>query len=879
MALAPDNVATAALFEMQGWPLATQPGQPGLPYTTTLIVLPPTSKVTLTTRILSETTRLLPAPLGIEPSSEAPLLWVPPGLPSAGVTLTELGRLRGLRLARLTFVPLDYDPATLRLTQIHAITATLQFTMPLDASPLSTSPLSAALQPLVVNPELLARYPQFESQIAAAEHATTASPQAQLRLEERGLYALSWSGLEVSGVVTSTADPAYVRMHRPATGSEVALQWDAAGQRFLFYADPLPTRWADHEVYRVSYGTAPGERMETRTAPPPQPSGTVWSTVQREAQRSYDSRYRSPRDGDHWYWSCLEHPSGGVCPASASYTMSLQPPLTTHLTATLTLWLQGYTSAAPNPDHRVAVAWNDGALGEVTWEGPAYVTATLDVPATLLQSGNNSLQLTLPGLAGVSVEGVWLDAFALDYPIVGTTSSSIIFSGEPTPHAYTLTGLPQTTLIYDVTDIDAPVILPPSWPVTDAEGGAHSYLALHPEAVRDVPPLEPVASLTEPPGADYLVLAPQALIASLAPLLDLHTARGLTTFVAPVEAIYDQYGDGRMDPAALRAFVAHTYATWTPQPAYLLLVGDGTWDPLDHLGTGTLTLLPPYLALADPWLGEIASDNGYVTVDGSDALPDLAVGRLTVNDSAELDVVVAKLVTYATAPLPGDWNTRHIFVADDPDPASNFPAEAEQVTALVPLTHTTTRIYCTNAPDDVYACGNLPDVRTDLLQGWNDGALVLNWIGHSSFQQWEHGRLFHTDDLPALFPLSRYPLVLSISCFTGNFVHPDPLQTGMDESLLRLSNAGAVGVYGSSGMGVGSDHSPLHQAFYQIALGDNPAPPGVAGSVAKAVVVGGAGAYLADSYHFFGDPALSLHWEVQPWAAHIYLPLMVRYRE
>jgi hypothetical protein len=702
-------------------------------------------------------------------------------------------------------------------------------------------------------------------------------PTAQFRVEARGLYALSWTTLQATGVVTATADPVRVHLHRPATGAEVALYWDTAAQRFLFYADPQPTRWAVDEIYRASYGDTPGLRMTNYTAASaPLPSGVAWAEVIVEEQRAYDSLYPSPRHGDHWYWRCLERPASAACTTAAAFPLNLDTPLSAGSPATLTVWLHGYTNSAGDPNHRVAVSVNGASVGDVAWTGRVGQVAQFAVPAADLLSGTNTVQLTLPGITGVAIEGAWVDALALRYPLAATAAASVHFTGEAEPRQYALGGLPAGALVFDVTDPDVPIRLPAGFPLVDDRPDLHTYFVAQPDAVQTLTDWSPLATLAEPAGADYLALAPASLLPTLAPLLAFHEARGLTTFAISTEALYDVYGDGRMDPEALRTFVAHAYAVWTPRPRYLLLVGDGTWDPLDHLGTGSPTLLPPYLAYVDPWLGEIPADNRYVAVDGADLLPDLAVGRLPVNTPAELTAVIDKIIAYAAAPFPGDWNTRHLFVADDPDPAGNFPAEAEQVTALVPISHTITRLYCADDSTDPTACANLPDVRAALLQDWNQGALVVNWVGHSAFQQWEHGRLFHTDDLPGLARAAHYPLVLSMSCFTGHFTHPDPNMTSMDEALLRLPQAGAIATFGNSGLGVGSSQTPLHRAFYLSALGVNPVPPGVAASVAKAAIAGDVGKHLVDGFHFFGDPALPLQWKVSSWAAHIYLPLAVR---
>ncbi len=872
-----ERAATATLRPtLPGWPMAPAEHGP-LPYATALVVLPSTGAVTLTVRTHHESTRILRTPLISATSPTTPPLWELPGLPAAGVTLTEIGVLRGVRLGQLTFVPLAYDPLTQQLTHLHTVEVILDFAEPLPAVG-ALEPFHAALQSLVVNPQQLYGYPRPARPTTNTIAAPDAMPMAQFRIEQRGLFALSWDTLLTAGIVTPTSDPAYVRLLRPANNTEVALHWNAAANHFLFYADPRPTRWATFEYYRAIYGPTPGLRMAAHTASATAlPTGIAWAETLAEAQRAYESRYPSPRNGDHWYWLCLERPTSAACVTEAALPLPLETPDGQHPDAELTLWLYSYTNPPGAPNHRLAASMNGTPIGEQTWQSDGGRTLTFTVPTASLLAGNNTLQLTLPGLPDIPIEGLWLDAVRLRYPLMAVNGAAIHFISESNPAQYMLEGLPMDALLFDVSDPDAPIRLPPGFPLREDRPGVHHYFAAAPTAIQTLTSWELRPPLTEPLGAEYLALAPTALLPALTPLLDFHAARGLSVFAAPTEALYAHYGDGRMAPEALRDFVAHAYATWDPQPRYLLLVGDGTWDPLDHLGTGSPTLLPPYLHYGDPWLGEIPADNRYATVDGDDALPDLAVGRLPVNTPEELSAVIEKIITYAETPFPGDWNTHHLFVADDPDPAGNFPAEAEIVTAYVPISHTVTRLYCTNAPDDLYACDNFSDIRTGVLQGWNSGALVINWVGHSAFQQWEHGRLFHTDDLPGLARAPRYPLSLAMSCFTGNFAHPDPNMTSIDEALVRLPRGGAIAAFGNSGLGLGSSQTPLHRAFYLSALrSDAPAPPGVAASVAKAAVIQSVGRHLADTYHFFGDPALPLAWETPTWVTQLYLPLVMK---
>ncbi len=861
--------ADGSALSVPGWPRDGCPGAPLLPYTSTLISLPPAGTYSLTVQVLAWEQRHLGTPLRNSPAPPALLPYGASCAASPVVTLTPVGVMRGTRLANVTYTPFRYNAATGVLSVARTVRVTVRTSGGTMAQPAPVG-LSRALRQLTRN-ELSVSPPATPAH--AAPLSTSLRMVGWFTLTEPGMYVLPFSWLTATGILSPTFDPSLV--HVTHGEKEVSLR-SVGGTHFLLYAYPRSTRWAEGERYLVRYGTPSAPRMATRSGDPAAlPTGVLWTEFYTEAQRSYLPAYPSPHGGDHWYWHHLTRPGE----SSWTTEVRLLPPQE-GLSATLTLWLQGDTAiGSQTPDHRVAVSLPQGTPGAWSWDGAVGVTMTQPVSTSWLAAGTTPLTLSLPGLSGVTVEGAWLDALALRYPVAAW--GEVPLSGMASPHAYELPAVPLTATVYDISDPDAPRVVTGcarsgsvlSW--GDEQGGATYFVAAREHLV---PPLSSVPVLTEPVGADYIAIAPSEFWASLRPLLALWQAQGLSTFLASPEAIYATYGDGRMSPEAIRAFVAHAYATWSPRPAYLLLVGDGTWDPLQHLGNATRTFIPPYLVMADPLMGEVPADNRYVAVDGDDLLPDLAVGRLPVNSSAELAAMVDKIVTYETHPLPGDWNLRHVFVADDPDAAGNFPASADAVAARVPISNTALKLYCQDAPDDDPAnpyCANVARLRSQVLDAWNEGALLFSWFGHSSFQQWEHGRLFHADDLPSLHNARRFPVMLSMTCYTGHFAHPDPLQTSLDEALARLPQAGAVASWGSSGEGYRQHHLPLALAFYDVAF-DPTVRLGDAMTVAKASLAGSAAAYLIDSYHLFGDPAMRLHLRFVPWPEQIFCPLVVR---
>ena len=151
-------------------------------------------------------------------------------------------------------------------------------------------------------------------------------------------------------------------------------------------------------------------------------------------------------------------------------------------------------------------------------------------------------------------------------------------------------------------------------------------------------------------GADYLIITHADFAGALLPLVAHRRGQGLRVVVVDVQDVYDEFSAGRLDPEAIRSFIAYASAQWSkPAPSYVLLVGDGSYDFLGYSGYGSRNYIPPYLQMVNPIWGETAADNRYAMLD-DDLLPDLMLGRLPVSSPAEAAIVVQKIVDYAALP-------------------------------------------------------------------------------------------------------------------------------------------------------------------------------------------------------------------------------------
>ncbi|MBN1486222.1 MAG: hypothetical protein JW981_01195 [Anaerolineae bacterium] len=878
------------------WFTGGLPGEPVLPYALAWIVLPPEGEVVLDVNVLAWDVRDLRTPLSLAPTIEKiqKLSLKPDGynvITATGqavdvVTLTEAGWMRGIRLATLVYTPFDYDAELQQLRVVRDVEVSVSFpgasfeTATLPVSEVQTT--QEGLSAMVLNPSLLELY--HASSVTRTVTAAPIMPRWTFSVTVTGIYALPLELIPVPDIV----DPDYV--HITYRGQEVATQWDSDGQQFLFYADPQPSRWSVVDYYQVWYKEdEPRRRMPVRSSlPDGSESGVLWTTIEFQENRFYNSLYASPRDGDHWYWSemMLDFAPSLIF----SYTLPAFS-LSDGLSATLTLWLQGNSETSASPDHKIDVLLNQSSVGSLSFDGRKAISHTFSVPVSLLHT-HNTLTLTMPGLPGVPIDAVLVDAVELCFPVAGWAGYNLRLTGEVTRTTYMLDGFTGLPLVYDVTDVYTPIQLIDfiidrhQLHFSDNIPTIHTYFVTTDNDIITVATLRPLRVFQPPQGADYLVIAPESFLPAVEPLLEHRRAQGFSTFGMPLETIYDVFGNSYADPQLIYNFIHYIYGQWQPVPAYLLLIGDGTWDPLGYLQTGTATLLPPNLAMVDPFIGEVPADNRYVTVDGADNLPDIAVGRMPANTITDVVEMVGKVIDYERSPVPGEWYKRHLFIADDEDRAGDFHAASDEVIGYLPETHFAYKIYCPDAAGDAYgnafcdAAVMVSEIRPALLAAWNQGALVVNWMGHSSYQQWEHGRLFHIDDLSALKSQRRLPLVLEMTCFTGHFAHPEPLQTALDEALVRLPGAGAVAVWGSSGESYRHHHLPLDIAFYKVAfsgesirLGDSTMVARL--SLAYSSTILGDATYLIDTYHLFGDPATLLQSRSVPWE--IYLPVVFKH--
>jgi hypothetical protein len=289
----------------------------------------------------------------------------------------------------------------------------------------------------------------------------------------------------------------------------------------------------------------------------------------------------------------------------------------------------------------------------------------------------------------------------------------------------------------------------------------------------------------------------------------------------------------------LKSFLSAAKANWTVKPTFVLLLGNGTFDPRNFLETGVPDLVPA--KLVDTGYLETASDDWFVDFD-NDAIPDMAIGRLPAESAAAADLMVGRTVAYDEQ-IGSPWMTRALLVSgQNQEPDDDFETLSVAAQAALPGDMAVTNL----------VQGVTPNPAGTLIAGINAGQGLVNYIGHGSNEVWGGG-LFDSSAALGLANGDMTPIVLSMTCLNGYF--QDVYTAALGKALLTASGGGAVAVWASSGLSDPGPQATMNQAMVQALYGNAGMTIGQAAAAAKAAT---SDINVRRTWILLGDPSIVL---------------------
>ena len=610
---------------------------------------------------------------------------------------------------------------------------------------------------------------------------------------------------------------------------------------------------ADHEVPSTAYSAETAWELVRSTSGRPMevapalPSGPVLTSASASLAAFETNRIHQPallEAVDPWLWERM--PSGSVVVKAFSLSgldgVSTQP-------AELVVSLQGASDAVDNPqDHHVKVSLNGYEMGETYFDGRAPQRLVLPVPATALREGTNEIALSNVGDTGVT-SLVLLDRFTLAHPQVPVARAGAFEGVWAETGTAEVGGFAGPAIVLDVTSAPAKwlggVETTGGLVRFRAEAGRRYLVAsreglLAPRVVR-----AELATLRDPAHqADYLLIAPQSFLEAARPLVERRRSQGLEAMAVSLEAIAAQFGHGEASGEAIRAFVAHAYQAWRrPSPRYVVLLGDSSTDPRNFTGGSVASPLPA-LWTKTSYLWTV-TDPLVAAVNGDDAVPDLAIGRLPATTVAQAETIVAKLLAWEDSGQGLDGAAA--LVADNPDAAGDFEAKAQDIERSFLQGRATTEIF-------LGQIGNRDTARAQILDAFNQGLSLVSYVGHGGAAVWAGENMLNSQDTESMQVQSRQPVVLTMNCLNGYFVAPN--YESLSEALVKAGGRGAIAAFSPSGLSLDEPAHVFHRAVMaQLTGGAHERLGDALLAAQRAYAQAGVMPELLSIYHLIGDPA------------------------
>lgn len=376
---------------------------------------------------------------------------------------------------------------------------------------------------------------------------------------------------------------------------------------------------------------------------------------------------------------------------------------------------------------------------------------------------------------------------------------------------YTLTGLPQGGLIWDITNPLHPVqqeyVVAQSLKFSVSNTSTtlpNTFIAFNPNTDILIPEYDSEVAnqnLHAIHRADMLIIYYDEFKDAALKLAEHRRVHSqLEVLAIPVSQIFEEFGGGSVDPSAIRDFARMIYKR-DSRFLYLLLLGDATYDYLNKFTE------IPYHNFIPAWETEeslhpitsFPADDYFALLDDDEGKNltgalDIAIGRLPVTSAEEAMGVVDKIIHYDTSPATlNDWRQRITMVADDED-SNQHLNQADAISTKTALEHpelNINKIYLDAYPQESTPGGDrYPAVNEDIDLNMKKGALTFTYLGHGGPNGWTQERVIGINQAQSYDNINNMPLFITATCSFGGYDEPSFKSAG--EHLLTNPKGGAI---------------------------------------------------------------------------------------
>lgn len=355
----------------------------------------------------------------------------------------------------------------------------------------------------------------------------------------------------------------------------------------------------------------------------------------------------------------------------------------------------------------------------------------------------------------------------------------------------------------------------------------------------------PLSRLT-PMRGSYLIITPDNMESYLGEFISFKKSQGFDVYV---KSLSETGSTAEEIKSAIGNLLAED-----PMLEYVLLVGD----------VDGVAAMPSFYYGPE----NDVSDQVFTHLTGDDFLPDVFIGRFSVDSISELVVMIRKTINYSRQPLASntDWLDKALIVAGN---YSN--------TLPIPITPVWTSYWLRDLLlDEGYTQVDTvfypPTIQgAALIQNYiNSGVGIVNYRGWGDANGWHYPE-FHVSDVAGLNNGWMTPVFTSFVCNSNDFANNvDPC---LGEALIRAGTPsnpkGGVAIVGPSDLHTSTKFNNVINAYMYDAMVDedvlelapavNAGLMGLSREFPDEDGVGEAQEFYFHVYNIVGDPSLSMH--------------------
>lgn len=592
-------------------------------------------------------------------------------------------------------------------------------------------------------------------------------------------------------------------------------------------------------------------------------------------------------DHDHYFYQNLYSAVGGD-------TFSLVAPLpeidnSNYTDVTVKYYVRGQLGVFGLPvKHRALLSLAGNVVGEAIFTENERLVLTFKLPANLFSTGNNTLELKVPGTFATvgDYDRILVDRVEIVYNGKHASSSGISnFSVSDQLRVYEIDKfLTNAITAYDITSPLAPKKLSNMNIALDTSGvtyGAKFFLdenidrnyEKHFSFINGSSFLKPSAlslnsganeSLKNSANkADLIIYGEENLLVAAEDLIAMRKAQGLEVKIVTPEQVYSEFSYGVTKSQALRKFITTALSNWSRPPRFLLILGDGTNDPKDFDVNGLATANRASLergTLPAPLIAgqfvDFSSDNYFVSSDTSH-LPRLSVGRIPTNNPEKIKAYIEKIKRYEDGGAAPLTSVRNISFFADKDTAGNYEHFNQISLSMMTAAEGFNNTLLDRA---VLGSDNLSTAKIN--DQFNAGPLMISLVGHGSPDRF--GANIFTINNAATLSNNIYPIVATWNCENAYFYDADKTMKSFGEELIFNADGGAIVFMGSTTQITPVAAAKLGQNFYDqlSSVTQKPWDGTRLGDILYQAKIGvGAGSSekdIVNSFSIIGDPSLML---------------------